>query len=108
VWLDQPEKAMKFLQTHRASEWVARVMPYVLLAQGKRTEAQESVNQMPMGVAFGRGFLQACLVPGHAHELESATKEFVASIMVEPDPERRYATALCSPIVARKMLHYAP
>jgi len=108
VWLDQPEKAMKFLQTDRASEWVARVMPYVLLAQGKRTEAQESVNQMPMGVAFGRGFLQACLVPGHAHELESATKEFVASIMVEPDPERRYATALCSPIVARKMLHYAP
>ena len=91
VWLGQPDKAMKFLQTDPRSEWVARVMPYVFLAQGKRTDAQESVSHMPAGVAFGRDFLQACLVPGHASELESATKEFVAAIMVEPDPERRYA-----------------
>jgi tetratricopeptide (TPR) repeat protein len=91
VWLGQPDKATKFLQTDRGSEWVARVMPYVFLAQGKRTEAQESVNHMPAGVAFGRDFLQACLVPGHAGELESATKEFVAAIMLEPDSERRYA-----------------
>ena len=91
VWLGQPEKAMKFLQLDRGSEWVARVVPYVLLAEGKRTEAQESVNQMPPGIAFGRDFLQACLVPGHANELESATNAFMATIMVEPDPERRYA-----------------
>ena len=91
VWLGQPEKAMKFLQVDRGSEWVARVVPYVLLAEGKRTEAQESVNQMPPGIAFGRNFLQACLLPGHANELESATNAFMATIMVEPDPERRYA-----------------
>ena len=91
VWLGQPNKAMKFLQADRGSEWVARVMPYALLAQGKRTEAQESVGQMPMGVTFGRDFLQACLVPGHANELESASNEFAAAVMIEPDPERRYA-----------------
>jgi TolB-like protein len=91
VWLGQPNKAMKFLQADRGSEWVARVMPYALLAQGKRTEAQESVGQMPMGVTFGRNFLQACLVPGYANELESASNEFAAAVMIEPDPERRYA-----------------
>jgi len=82
---------MKFLQADRGSEWVARVMPYALLAQGKRTEAQESVGQMPMGVTFGRNFLQACLVPGYANELEGASNEFAAAVMIEPDPERRYA-----------------
>ena len=91
VWLGQPEKSMKFLQLDRGSEWVARVVPYVLLAEGKRAEAQESVKQMPPGIAFGRDFLQACLVPEHANELESATNAFMATIMVEPDPERRYA-----------------
>jgi hypothetical protein len=59
---------------------------------------------MPMGVAFGRDFLQACLVPGH-DELESATKEFVASIMVEPDPERRYANGSMLAYCGQKMLH---
>jgi hypothetical protein len=92
VWLGQLDKAMKFLETDRGSEWVARVMPFILLGQGKRTEAQESVNHIPRGVAFGHDFLQACLVPGHAGQLENATKEYVAAIMNEPDPERRYLT----------------
>ena len=89
IWLGQPQKAMKFLELDRGSEWVARVTPYLLLGEGKLTEARESVSHAPPGIVFGRDFLQACLSTGQAN-LDRIGKEFEAATSAEPDPERRY------------------
>jgi eukaryotic-like serine/threonine-protein kinase len=97
AWLGQYQKAMKFLELDRGSEWVARVTPFMLLAQGKSVEARESVNNMPPGVAFGRDFLQVCLNPAPDNRLDSAAKDYESAVGSEPDPERRYlAGALLS------------
>jgi eukaryotic-like serine/threonine-protein kinase len=90
LWLGQPQKAMKFLELDRGSEWVARVTPSILLAQGKSAEARESVNNMPPGVAFGRDFLEVCLNPAPGSRLDSAAKDYESAVGSEPDPERRY------------------
>jgi serine/threonine protein kinase len=92
AWLGQYQKAMKFLDLDRGSEWVGRVTPFILLAQGRQAEARESVNNMPPGTAFGRDFLQACLNPGQSNRLDSAAKEYESALSSEPDPERHYIT----------------
>jgi len=91
IWLRQSQKAMTFLELDRGSEWVARVTPYLLLGEGKLTEARESIGQAPPGIVFGRDFLQACLSTGQANQLDSIAKDFEAATIGEPDPERRYA-----------------
>jgi hypothetical protein len=88
-WLGQTQKGMRFLELDRGTEWTARVMPFLLLAQGKQTEARQSVNNMPPGVVFGKDFLQACLNPGN--QIGSAARDFESALQAEPDPERRYA-----------------
>ena len=90
AWLGQHQNAKKFLDLDRGSEWVTRVTPFLLLAQGKEAEARESVYNMPPGAAFGHDFLQACLNPGPANQLESAAKDYESAVGSEPDPERRY------------------
>ncbi len=90
AWLGQYQKAMKFLELDRGSEWVGRVTPFILLTQGKSAEARESVNNMPPGVAFGRDFLQVCLNAAPDNRLDSAAKDYESAVRSEPDPERRY------------------
>jgi TolB-like protein/tetratricopeptide (TPR) repeat protein len=89
--LGRPQKAMKFIELDRGSEWGARVTPYLLLGEGKVTEARESLGHMPPGNVFGRDFLQVCLTTGQGPQLDSAAKEFEAASLANPDPERRYA-----------------
>jgi serine/threonine protein kinase/TolB-like protein len=91
IWLGQPQNAMKFLDLDRGSEWVARVTPYLLLGEGKLSEARQSIGQAPPGIVFGRDFMRACLSPGQANHLDSIAKDFEAATIAEPDPERRYA-----------------
>ena len=90
IWLGQYERAMKFVQVDQGSEWAARVIPNVLLGQGKLSEAREAVNHMPPGAAFGRDLLQACLNPAQGSSLDSAANALDAGIKTQPDPERRY------------------
>ena len=90
IWLGQYERAMKFVQVDQGSEWAARVIPNVLLGQGKLSEAREAVNHMPPGAAFGRDLLQACLNPAQGSSLDSAANALDAAIKTQPDPERRY------------------
>ena len=101
IWLGQYERAMKFLQLDQGSEWVARTTPVVLLGQGKRSEAREAVNDMPLGAAFGRDLLQACLNPAQGNSLDSAANTLEAALKTQPDPERRYIIgtflAYCGP-----------
>jgi len=91
IQLGQSQKAIKFLDLDRGSEWVARVTPYLLLGEGKQKEARESVNNMPSGPVFGRDLLQACLNPEQGRQLDSVAKEFESATMAELDPERRYS-----------------
>jgi tetratricopeptide (TPR) repeat protein len=91
IWLGQPQKAMKFLELDRGSEWVARVTPYLYLGEGKLAEARETIRHAPPGIVFGRDFLQACLSTGQTNQLDSIAKDFEAATNAEPDPERRYA-----------------
>jgi tetratricopeptide (TPR) repeat protein len=91
IWLAQPQKAMKFLQLDRGSEWEAGIIPYLLLGEGEVAEARKRVNSMPAAVVFGRDLLQACLNPDQAQRLNGAAKEFESATMTERDPEFRYS-----------------
>ena len=92
AWLGQYQKAMRFLELDRGSEWVTRVTPYMLVAQGKQAEARESINKAPPDTffAFGADVWQACLDASQANRLERAAKNFESAVMAQPDSERRY------------------
>lgn len=79
------------MQLDRGSEWVARVMPFLLLAQGNTAEARESVKRMPTRAMDGRDFLRACLNPGQSPSFEAIAQEFEAGTQATSDPERRFS-----------------
>jgi eukaryotic-like serine/threonine-protein kinase len=92
AWLGQYQKAMRFLDLDRGSQWVTRVMPYILVAQGKQAEAREIIDKAPPDTffAFGRDVWQACLDAGQANRLERAAKNYESAQIAQPDSERRY------------------
>ncbi len=91
VYLGQPQKAMEFVQLDRGSEWAARIMPFIFLAQGKVPEARESVDRISPYPVFGRDLLRACLDPERRTALPAIAQKFEAAVMAHPDPEVRYA-----------------
>ena len=91
LYLGQPQKAMKFVQLDQGSEWAARTMPFIFLTQGRLSEARESVDKMDSDPTFGRDLLQACLDPERRTALPPIAQKFEATVMAEPDAERRYA-----------------
>jgi tetratricopeptide (TPR) repeat protein len=90
IYLDQPQKAMEFIQLDRGSEWAARFMAYIFLTQGKLPEARDSVDKMSSNPVFGRDFLQACLVPERRNALPAVAQNYGATLNAGRDPELLY------------------
>ena len=90
VYLDQPGRAMEFVQLDRGSEWAARVMPFIFLSQGRLPEARDSVDKISSNPIFGHDLLQACLNPERRTEVPAIAQKLAAIAMAESDPEQRF------------------
>jgi eukaryotic-like serine/threonine-protein kinase len=91
VYLDQPERAMEFVKLDRGTEWVARIMPFVFLTQGRLPEARNNVDKMSSNPIFGHDLLQACLDSNRRTTLLEIAQRFEAASVAWPDPERRFS-----------------
>jgi len=91
VWLGQYEKAMKFLELDRGSQWTVASTVFPLLGEGDLTEARQRLSSLPTEVIFARSLLEACLNPDQTQRLRGAAKELEAASMTAPDPELRYS-----------------
>src|SRR5271165_6668806 len=91
LYLGQLQKAIEFVQLDRGTEWAARIMPFIFLAQGRLPEARDSVDKMSSNPVFGRDLLQACLDPRRPSTLPSIVQMFESVSLAWPDPERRFS-----------------
>ena len=87
--LDQPGRAMDFLRLDAGSEYANYALPYLLLREGKVTEAREAVKKMATTRVFHRDLLQACL-SGPPSELDRIAHEDQTGTPSESDPELVY------------------
>ncbi len=90
IYLDQPQKAMEFVQLDRGSEWAARMMTFIFLTQGRLPEARNSIEKMSSNPIFGHDLLQACLDPERRTEVPAIAQKLEATTMAWPDPEQRF------------------
>jgi len=90
IHLNQPQKAMEFVELDRGSEWAAWLITYISLSQGKLPEARDGVVRMSTNPIVGRELLQSCLDPQRHTALPAIAQKFEATTMAWPDPERRF------------------
>jgi tetratricopeptide (TPR) repeat protein len=87
--LDKPGRAMDFLRLDAGSEYANYALPYLLLREGKVTEAREAVKKMAAARLFHRDLLQACL-SGPPSELDRIAHEDETGTPSDADPELVY------------------
>src|ERR1039457_2262006 len=88
--LGKTERAADFARLDAGSEWVAYIMPSILLREGKIAEAREAVKRMPTAPRYHRDLLEACLQLRPAADLDRMAQEAETSVPSEPDPETWY------------------
>ncbi len=88
--LGQPERAMQFVRLDVGSDWAARQTAFILLGQGKVSEARQSIQRMSDTPLMGHDLLQACVDPQEASRLDESTRKVEAAALAGVDPEPRY------------------
>ncbi|MGA3090367.1 MAG: hypothetical protein ABSD75_17280 [Terriglobales bacterium] len=88
--LGQPQRAMEFVQLDAGSDWAARQTAFILIGQGKRFEARQSIQRMSDTPLMGRDLLQACLDPQQASQLDESARKIETAALAGVDPEPRY------------------
>ncbi len=88
--LDQPEKAMEFVRLDTGSEWAARSAAYILLGQGKRAEARQSIEKTSADPRLGRDLLPACVDPLQNSSLDRLAHETETAVLAVTDAEPRF------------------
>jgi len=88
--LDQPQQAMEFVRLDAGSEWAARQTAFILLGQGKLSEARQSIKRTSDAPLMGRDLIQACLDPQQISQLDKAAKRIEAAALAGADPEPKF------------------
>ena len=88
--LGEPQRAMEFVRLDAGSDWSARTTAFILLEQGKRDEARETIQRTSERPLLGRDLLLACLEPQQTSQLDSAAKKSEAAAHAGVDAEPRY------------------
>ncbi len=88
--LGQPQRAMDFVRLDAGSEWAARTAAFILLGQGKLSEARQTIQRMSNAPLMGRDLVQSCLVPQQKSQLDEATHKIEAAALAGVDAEPRY------------------
>jgi len=89
--LGKPQRAMEFVRLDAGSEWAARQTAFILIGQGKLSEARQSIQRMSDAPLVGHDLLQVCLVPQQASQLDSAAQKIETAALAGVDAEPRYA-----------------
>jgi eukaryotic-like serine/threonine-protein kinase len=89
--LDQPQRAMEFVQIDAGSEWAVRTAAYVLLREGKLAEARQSSQKGSANPINARDVVQFCLDPSQSVALGNAAQKSEAAALAASDSEPRYA-----------------
>jgi len=88
--LGKTERAKDFVRLDAGSEWVAYVMPSLLLREGKIQEAREAVKRMPTTPRYHRDLLESCLRIRPSADLDRVAHEAETSLPTATDPEVWY------------------
>src|SRR5713101_152108 len=89
--LGKPQRAMEFVRLDAGSEWAARQTAFILIGQGKLSEARQSIQRMSDAPLVGHDLLQVCLDPQQASQLDSAAQKIETAALAGVDAEPRYA-----------------
>ena len=88
--LGNTERAMDFVRLDSGSEWVAYIMPSLLLREGKPAEARQAAKQMPAPPRYHKDLVEACLGLRPEPALDLMAQQAETSLPTEPDPESSY------------------
>ncbi len=93
----EAQRAMEFVRLDAGSEWAARQTAFILMGQGKLTEARQTIQRTSDDPLMGRDLLLACLDPQQTSQLDRAARRIEDAALVHYDGEPRYlAGALLS------------
>jgi len=90
--LNEPRRAMDFVQLDSGSEWAANRTAYVLLQEGKVTEARQLFTKAASSYLWrqDRDLFEACLDPSRSVELDAITRKAESATLNENDSEAHY------------------
>jgi hypothetical protein len=86
----QAQRAMEFIRLDAGSEWAARQTAFVLMGQGKLTEAREAIQRTSDAPLMGRDVVQSCLDPQRTSQFDRAAQKIEALVLAGVDAEPRY------------------
>jgi serine/threonine protein kinase len=90
--LNEPRRAMDFVQLDSGSEWAANRTAYILLQEGKVTEARQLFAKAASSHLWrqDRDLLETCLDPSRTVELDAITRKAESAALNETDSESHY------------------
>jgi eukaryotic-like serine/threonine-protein kinase len=88
--LGQPQRATEFVRLDAGSDWSARTTAFILLEEGKRDDARQTIQRTSERPLLGRDLLLACLDPQQTSQLDGAAKKSEAAALAGVDAEPRY------------------
>jgi len=88
--LGQPQRATEYVRLDAGSEWAARQTAFILMDEGKLTEARQSIQRTSDNPLMARDLLQSCLAPQQTSELDKTAQKIEAAALAGVDAEPRY------------------
>jgi len=88
--IGKTDRANDFVHLDAGSEWAAWVTPYILLAEGKVSEAHEAAKNMGKASSYHRELMEACTAPQRPTDVAKIVHDNETSVMTEPDAEAWY------------------
>jgi len=89
LYMGKTERARDYVQLDAGTEWANYVIPSILLREGKKAEARDTVKQMSSQPFYHRDLLEAGLGMRPAADLDKIAQQD-ATIAAENDPESAY------------------
>lgn len=90
IQLGRSERAMEFVRLDAGADWAGRTTAFILLEQGKLSEARQTMQRTSERPLLGRDLLLACLDPQQQSQLEVVAKKSEAAALAGVDAEPRY------------------
>jgi hypothetical protein len=81
---------MDFVHLDEGSEWAARQTALIFLAQGKLTEARQTVQRTSDNPLMGRALIQACVDPQQSSQMKTYAQQMEDAALAMIDAEPRY------------------
>ena len=89
--LGQFERAWEFVRLDSGSEWADRWSTYILMGEGKRAEALQTIRRVPGAQSqLDHGLLVACLDPSHSSAVDQIAQRTEADALALKDSEAAF------------------